>query len=481
MRLILSLTPSAIGLLVFLVQLLTASLLMATPPSYSLDFARDGALEPSSENPFYWSRQGQPVLLIGGSREDNVFQIPEIEEHLDLLAASGGNYIRCTMSSRDPGDEWPFERDPATGLYDLERPSAEYWRRFELCRDLARERGIVLQIEVWDRFDYSRAPWLENPFNPKNNLNYTSEESGLPEEIREHPGARRQPFFHTIPAMQDNALVRRFQEIHVNELLARTLGQPHILFCIDNETNEDAAWPRYWADFIHAQAKARGVNANVTEMWDDHNLMHDQHTRTWQDPDRFLFCDVSQNNQQYHEQHWENFLAFRQMIIETGRPRPLNTVKTYGANTGYYGTTREGQERFWRHFMAGAASMRFHRPDSGLGLGPVAQANIRSLRMFSNAFPFWKGVPAPDLLLARARNEAYANSAPGEYIAVYFPDGGDVSLDLRGLGNAPIRLRWLNIRESAWGWQSKFPAAERMRLETPAPEGYWAALLTPVE
>lgn len=31
------------------------------------------------------------MLLLGGSAIDNLFQIPGIEEHLDLLASVGGN------------------------------------------------------------------------------------------------------------------------------------------------------------------------------------------------------------------------------------------------------------------------------------------------------------------------------------------------------------------------------------------------------
>ena len=30
-------------------------------------------------------------------------------------------------------------------------------------------RGIIVQIEVWDRFDYSRDNWEPHPYNPKNN------------------------------------------------------------------------------------------------------------------------------------------------------------------------------------------------------------------------------------------------------------------------------------------------------------------------
>ena len=65
-------------------------------------------IQPYSGSRSYWQYRGRPVLLLGGSVEDNLFQIPHLKEHLDLLHAVGGNYIRCTMSSRDPGDVWPL-------------------------------------------------------------------------------------------------------------------------------------------------------------------------------------------------------------------------------------------------------------------------------------------------------------------------------------------------------------------------------------
>jgi hypothetical protein len=145
-------------------------------------------IQPYRENPAYWSYKDKPLILLGGSVEDNLFQIPKLREHLDLLASVGGNYLRCTLSSRDEGDVWPFERDDSTGLYDLERPGREYWSRVETFLDLTLERDIIVQIEVWDRFDYAREPWQDNPFNPRNNVNYSTAESGLPEVIETHPG-----------------------------------------------------------------------------------------------------------------------------------------------------------------------------------------------------------------------------------------------------------------------------------------------------
>ena len=130
------------------------------------------SIEIYSTIPAYWQYNGEPILLLGGSKDDNLFQIPALKEHLDLLKSVGGNYVRNTMSSRDPGNVWPFGK--VNGKYDLEKWNDEYWKRFENFLQLTQERDIIVQIEVWATFDYYRENWDVNPFNPKNNVNYYS-------------------------------------------------------------------------------------------------------------------------------------------------------------------------------------------------------------------------------------------------------------------------------------------------------------------
>ena len=51
-------------------------------------------IQPYAANPRYWQYKGQPVLLLGGTVKDCLFQIPDLEAHLDLLQEVGGNYLR---------------------------------------------------------------------------------------------------------------------------------------------------------------------------------------------------------------------------------------------------------------------------------------------------------------------------------------------------------------------------------------------------
>ena len=460
-----------------MLSILLASLLplpvasLAAPPV-------DGSarLRPYEKNPWYWQYQKEPVLLLGGSKDDNLFQIPDLAAHLDAMAKAGANYVRNTMSDRRDGgfEVYPFKH-LGNGKYDLTQWSDEYWRRFADFLRLTHERGIIVQIEVWDRFDYSMKNWPPHPYNPANNVNYTHEESGLAAAYPDHPGANRQPFFFTTPKQRHNQVVLGYQEKFVAEMLRHSLPYPHVLYCMDNETNGEEAWAVHWADFIAARAREAGVTVFLTEMWDDWDLMGDHHRRTFDHPERFAFVDISQNNHQKGQRHWDNFQWARTHLA--GHPRPINTVKTYGADGNKFGhTNRDGLERWWRHLLGGAAAVRFHRPDSGLGFSAPAEAAVRAARKLESRVKPWDLVPSQDLLRDREPNEAYLAANPGTAYALYFPDGGSVELDLRAVPGS-FSLRWIDIQTGDWGPTAMVTAGAWAALKAPA-AGHWAAALT---
>lgn len=432
------------------------------------------SLQPYTRNPHYWQYNGQPVLLLGGSKDDNLFQIPDLREHLDEMKAAGANYIRNTMSDRqDKGFEvYPFKQLP-DGKYDLEQWNEEYWRRFARLLQWTAERDIIVQIEVWDRFDYSTKNWEPHPYNPRNNVNYTRAESGLAERYPDHPGQNKQPFFFTTPKQRNNTVVLKYQQRFVEKMLSYSLQHRHVLYCMDNETSAEEAWGAYWADFIQHRAKQAGRRVYVTEMWDAWDLKAAEHRRTFDHPERYDFCDVSQNNQKKGQEHWDNLQWVRARIAS--QPRPLNTVKTYGADGGRYGNSRDGLERWWRHIIGGAASARFHRPDSGLGLSQPAIAALHAARKLETIIKLWDLEPANSLLGERGSNEAYLAARPGEAYALYFTDGGSVMLDLT---KAPGRfdVRWIEIATGDWGKRETLNGGGQVRLSAPGNE-HWAVTL----
>lgn len=434
-------------------------------------------IRPYEKNRWYWQYKGSPVMLLGGSDEDNLFNHPNLppdglEAHLDLLVSVGGNYVRNTMSSRDPGNVWPFYQDPDTQLYDLERMGDPFWRRFERFLAMTAERNIIVQIELWDRFDYAREPWDVNPFNPKNNVNYSSAESGLPVEITTHPGKKENPYFRSVPQLEDNVMVRRYQDAVVAKLLSISLAFPHVLYCVSNETNESPYWGAYWADFIRRTAADAGIGVEVTEMWDAWDLAGEEHRHTFDHPERYSFVDISQNNHQRGQAHWENMQSARERLAML--PRPMNSVKIYGGHP-HGGGLEEGTHKFWRNILGGLASARFHRPTSGAGLSPLAQTHLRSARMAVEEMDLFTAHPANALLLDRGENAAYCMAAVPHTYAVYFPAAGSATLNLSPAPN-PLRLQWLEILENRWLDGQSVDSGSSLRLKTPG-QGQWLALV----
>ncbi|MDH7571735.1 MAG: DUF6298 domain-containing protein, partial [Armatimonadota bacterium] len=383
---------------------------------------------------------------------------------------------------RDPGDARAFRRLP-NGKYDLDQWNDDYWTRFQNMLRWTHERDIIVQIEVWDRFDHARDFWLTDPFNPVNNVNYTTQETGLEPRYPDHPSTDKQPFFHTIPGMPRYEprldVVRRYQERFVEKMLSYSLPYGNVLYCMNNETTTPLEWGQYWMRFIRDRARRLGVSAYVTDMFDDAwNPQRSAPLRAAIDhPELYLFLDVSQvNSRNFGQAHWDRFQWIVGQVSKS--PRPLNHTKIYSAGETSFGsgTPKEGVGRFWRNIVGGAASARFHRPPAGIGLNEIAQACIRAARKVETRVKFWEVTPRMDLLTERQPNEAYLAAKPGDRHILFFTDGGSVQLDLRGHPQR-FQLRWVNISTGEWGSEEEVQGGTRVPIVAPSP-GPWAAAIT---
>lgn len=407
-------------------------------------------IQPYSENPTYWQYKGEPVMLFGGSKTDHIFLLDDLKEHLDEIHTVGANYVRNTMSQRE-GKELKPHQLLEDGFFDLDQWNEEYWRRFQDMLKWTAERDIFVQIEVWDRFDYSRDNWDHSPWNPGVNVNYTYEQTGFTAEYPAHPSQDLHPFFHSIPGMprydEKLDLVRSYQEAFVDKMLSYSLDYGHVLYCMNNETSTPPQWGQHWINFIKDRAAEKGVSVWATDMFDDAYL-GDQATNThivFDDPEHYMFADISQvNSRNFDETHWDRLQWLLQQMNK--HPRPSNHTKIYGS--GYYtfgtGGPEDGVERFWRNIIGGSASARFHRPDAGNGLNDLAKGAIQAARLLEDQIKFWEVDPHMALLSNRETNEAYLAAKPGELYVLYFTNGGSVALDL---SNAPgeFGITWISV------------------------------------
>jgi hypothetical protein len=314
------------------------------------------------------------------------------------------------------------------------------------------EREIIVQIEVWDRFDYSQQHWEISPWNPGNNTNYTYEQTHFAVEYPVQAPRDQQPFFHSLKGMPlyDTKLdlVRAYQEAFVAKMLSYSLDYEHVLYCMNNETSTPAAWGQYWIQFIKAAAAKKGVAVCTTDMFDDAFKAEEaEHTPLiFKDPEHYMFADISQvNSRNYDETHWDRLQWLLSQVNDT-HPRPSNHTKIYGS--GYYtfgtGGPEDGIERFWRNILGGSASARFHRPDAGNGLNDFAKTSIKAARILEKLIRFWDITPQMDLLSHREPNEAYLAAKPGERYALYFTNGGSVGLDLSG-AQGTLDVTWISV------------------------------------
>jgi len=407
-------------------------------------------IKPYTKNPHYWQCKGKPVMLLGGSKTDHLFLLDDLETHLDEMHAVGDNYVRNTMSQREERELKPHKLLP-DGNYDLDQWNEEYWQRFANMLKWTDERDIIVQIEVWDRFDFSTTYWDTSPWNPGNNVNYTYEETGFAPAYPQHPSRDRQPFFHSIPGMplygKKLELVRKYQESFVAKMLSYSLDYGHVLYCMDNETSTPAAWGQYWIEFIKAEAAEKGVTVYTTDMFDDaFEGEKAKHTPLiFHDAEHYTFADISQvNSRNYDETHWERLRWLLKQVNK--HPRPSNHTKIYGSGYKTFGTggPEDGVERFWRNILGGSAAARFHRPDSGNGLNDFAKGSIKAARLLEERIKFWEITPRMQLLSDRESNEAYLAAKPGERYALYFTNGRSVRLDLT---DAPgtFKITWISV------------------------------------
>lgn len=445
----------------------------------------EGAIQPYDLNPWYWTYKGEPVVLIGGSDDDNLFQWTgdQLTSHLDLLASLGGNYVRNTMSDRDEGNVYAFE-EIEDGLYDLDQWNEAYWGRLEFFLQETSKRGIIVQLTLWDHFDMSE----EHPWHPASNVNLSPEAMGEEDD------------FYGGSVYDDNQEILAYQQQYIDKLLSISLQYGNVLYNINNEGGERSAWDNYWTSYIKEQAAAQGRKIFVTSMKFDPSSSVRQ-AMTYRD--LYAYAEISQNNQDSRGgrglAHYTNIMNWRKKL--SADPMPMNNVKIYGADVGQNysaGTGKEAVARFWRNIFAGSASSRFHRPEGswGIGLGERSQTSLKAMSMFLVAFDIFEASPHNDLLssdvaLSSTSMEAYCLANIGHQYAVYFPEGRyTIDLDPWVFVDS-LRVRWLDIDNGTWaeeeirsvawgGGLNQWGHRARVRLTTPGNESY-VALLEVVE
>jgi hypothetical protein len=467
----------------------------------------------------YWKYNGRRVLLLGGwnhghnpfidhdtdNDNDNqgVSTTAQIKNAMDELAASGGNYLRCVLDPGMAAGIQGFDFCAKSGTkYDLNTMTSSFWTRLEMFIAEAGKRNIIVQIEVWDRFDLidgSWGSWPVSPWNPKNNINYTTSSSGLAPSYSSY---NRHPFLQGVPGhpAYENAsgsrkqkydLVRSFQDKFIDKLLSITLAYNNVLYCMNNETHEHPAWGLYWMNFIEDKARARGKTVSTTDMFDDVFRAESSRGLTYQLSNRskYDYVDASQTNSRHRDQaHWDKIKWISNAAKNMETPYLLHMTKVYGNDIALDnkpwsrfkpGDSDNAIEEWWRNLLAGVAGVRFHRPTSGIGLCTMAKKCISATRKVETRVKFWDVEPRLDLLTNRQSDEAYLAADPGKAYILYFTKNGSgsVGLKLDSYPGTMFKLRWVNIGTGKWGPAKTISGGSTVTINRPDGSSHWIATI----
>jgi len=467
----------------------------------------------------YWKYDGQRVLLLGGwnhghnpfidhdtdnDKDNQGVSTPEqIKGAIEELAAAGGNCLRCVLDPGMAAGIQGFDFCAKSGAkYDLNTMSGPFWTRIETFIDEAERRDIVVQIELWDRFDLidgAWGSWPVSPWNPKNNVTYTTASSGLATSygsFATHPflqGVPGHPEYEKAPASRKRQydLVRSYQDKFVDKLLSVTLQHGNVLYCMNNETHADPAWGLYWMGFIEAKARALGKSVFTTDMFDDVYAAESSRGLTYQlsHRDQYDYVDASQANSRHRDEaHWDKIKWIADAARKMDPPYLLHMTKIYGNDLALDGQpwsrfkpgdSDNGIEEWWRDLLAGVAGVRFHRPTSGIGLSAAAKSCIRATRKVETRVKFWDVEPRLDLLTDRQSDEAYLAADPGKAYILYFTknDGGSVGLKLSGYPDATFDLRWVNVGTGDWGPAATITGGRTVTIDRPDGSAHWVAAI----
>ncbi len=453
-------------------------------------------IRPYRNNPWYWEHQGEPIMLIGASDDDNLFQWDRdsLVSQLDLVKSVGGNYVRNTMSDRDEGNTFaPKEIDD--GLYDLDQWNEAYWDKLKFFLDETEKRGIIVHLTLWDHFDLSGAGrFAIHPLNPGNNITWGS---GTIKDASDYYGGS---------LSTDNKTVLAYQHRYIDRLISISARHGHVLYNIANESSLGVEWDNHWAKYIKNAAGKQGRDIHVTTMLFAPGTSV---RRVMSYRDIYSFAEVSQNNQDalgsVGKKHWENLLSWRKMIAKSDEgPMPINNVKVYGEGLGNNtaaGTEKEAVERFWKNIFGGAASTRFHRPEMradgtagwGIGISERAQQTLRAANMVIEEFDIFKAEPYEAFSTVGNSVDSYCMANLGKEYAVYFPGGrATVHLD-PWVHMEKLSVKWLNIASLTWSEEETIEPVwdnfdgtdwwgpQRIITLTPKEHGSYVAILKVIE
>ena len=198
---------------------------------------------------------GADVRMLGtiiGCHLDGVQGWPGVcNASLDEIQRAGLNWTHIRTGPFTAEGEAPafafYLKDPS-GLYDLNRINPDYMVLLERTAAECEARGIILEIDLFDRWvrqhGASDLPWID-PWSARNNVQH-----------EEHGGLG---IFQSVPDWRHEAAL--------HAILVATCRHPNVVYSTGNEgfKSSSLAWESRVVDMIHALCPTHPVGANSPE------------------------------------------------------------------------------------------------------------------------------------------------------------------------------------------------------------------------
>lgn len=289
----------------------------------------------------YWAWEGkEPMLLLGASSRDNLFQSQAFETELKQLAEAGGNFISINLHSDNEGDALPYAKNKTGSKFDYRRPVKAYWGRLKELVTLAERLRIVVQIYGGEGEEYG---WTENSLG-------------------------------------------RFREKFFDQLLTTIENNHNVLLSLDGSKSADQLSHAEYALIDGYVVFPKGWKANHTL-----DPAVDTEIGLYQEGfiDDSRIAPATSN-----QERWQWVLKARDSISQH-QMLHATSVTGHGPNP----TIVDGTTQFNQALLAGYAAAN-HAPEPlGNGFSGAALSSIRTVRNIEQSIKFWDLNPAPEIIL----------------------------------------------------------------------------------
>ncbi len=424
------------------------------------------------DNPHYFAFEGQPVFLTGVNYANVIYDqgvgFRTQNEKLGEIGATCSRVVSFrTERYADRLGLLPWARKAGEqqardggAKFDLGRFDEGYWGR---ARDYVRDclqRRLAVDFEVFDALSFrghADAFWALHPFNPSNNVNLVEA------DLASDPltGGASQ-FYRALPDLDDNLVLRDYQEAWVAKLLAESAPFGNCIYSlagehlpgtrVESHTKErEFIWNKYWARLIAEYATGRDTQVLCA--------VRPGPDLDASDRERYLaesafssleICDlIAGANAREMSEECRRWL---------GLAEEVRVVKPVFASEIHY---QDRPRNLWVAFVSGLAGACLVAPASR-----DFESHYRlvsHLVKFIKDMWFWQMKPHPELVSAQ---EAYCLAAPEEEYVVYVIGGGKLELDLREAAGE-LALEWYDPLLGFYCHEGEVTGGRAITLEVP--------------